>query len=68
MFLPALAAGAVAHLHTAAFSFRELARVGAGYPHGDSAAHRVSYPLVVLTFVLFRAAPHAAALAATAPR
>jgi hypothetical protein len=42
--------------------------VGAGFPHGDSTAHRVSYPLSVAAFAVSRALPHALALAATAPR
>ena len=67
-FLCALAAGSVAHLHSGAASFREFARVGAGFPHGDSAAHRASYPAEMLAYVVSRAAPHALALAAAAPR
>jgi len=67
-FMCALAAASVAHVHAAAVGFQELARVGAGFPHGDSSAHRASRALSLVTFVCFRAAPHVLALVATAPR
>ena len=63
-----LAAGSVAHLHAAVQSVRELARVSSGFPHGDSALHRATFPLTLLAFGFFRAAPHALALAWTVPK
>ena len=67
-FLLAVAFASVAHVHAAAQDLRTFARATSGFPHGDSALRKVSYPLEVLAFFVTRAVPHLFMLGAVAPR
>ena len=67
-FLAACALASVAHVHAGTQSLREFARAASGFPHGDSALRKISYPAEVFAFFATRAAPHLFALVAVAPR
>jgi len=67
-YLPAVAFSVLAAAHAGAEHFRKFAKIAAGFPHGDSALRRVSFPAAAAAFLVARFAPHAAAAAALTPR
>ena len=67
-YLHAVAFSVLAGAHAGAEHFRRFAKIAAGFPHGDSALRRVSFPAAAAAFLVARFAPHAAAAAALTPR
>ena len=67
-YLPAVAFSVLAESHAGAEHLRRFAKIAAGFPHGDSALRRASFPAAAAAFLVARFAPHVAAAAALTPR